>query len=256
MFSPLSLELALLLLDAGARGVTDLQIRKALHLFSNSNLALAKEVKTLITSLQRNNDYTFDIANGIFYQDHYSLNPTFQATATNLYNAKVKDVKFSQNIKAADTINSWVAKQTQNKIKNLILPSSLDASTKLVLANAVYFKGLWNHAFSAKKTVRGANFYKSETEKINVDMMVLENKYFEYSESDQLKAQIVRLPLLGGNAAMVILLPNSVEGLTKLEASNDIFTRQNLTSQAVDIRLPKFLIESTFNLNLILQEVR
>lgn len=255
MFSPLSLELALLLLDAGAKGSTDLEIRWALDLLSDSNQALAKEVKTLISSLRRNNYYTFDIANGVFYEDHYSLNPAFQSTATKLYNARVEDVKFSENAKAANTINSWVARETHNKIKNLVSPSSLDAATRLVLVNAVYFKGLWDYRFLAKKTVRGEYFYKTEAEKINVDMMVLEDKYLEYLDCERLKAQIVRLPLQGGDAAMIILLPNNVEGLRSLEASAEIFTPRNLTLQAVNIRLPKFLIESTFNLNSVLKEV-
>lgn len=257
MFSPLSLELALLLLDAGAIGNTNRNIKSALYLDLDSDAALAQEVELLISTLTRRSSYSFNIANGIFYQNYIPLKSSYRQTAVNNYRAKVQGINFSQQFAAANAINTWVEQQTQNKIQNLINPYSLSKDTRLILANALYFKGNWTFGFPLKQTRQKVNFYKTSKDVIYVDMMVLQGKFLEYSSCKDLEAQILKLPIRGDNAAMVIILPDDIDGLKKLEKNPEkLFISRNLTTVPISLTLPKFNIESTFNLNPILKKVK
>lgn len=71
---------------------------------------------------------------------------------------------------SAAVINKWVEDQTNDKIKNLISPDALGVDTRMVLVNAIYFKGLWQHQFKKDRTDK-APFYTSETDSVMVDMM-------------------------------------------------------------------------------------
>ncbi|CAL8109759.1 unnamed protein product [Orchesella dallaii] len=137
---------------------------------------------------------------------------------------------------------------------------ALDASTRLVVVNGIYFKGMWEHRFNPKSTSK-AKFRTSETQQVDVDMMSIEEK-FPYGKLPELEAEAIALPYKGGRLSMVIILPNAVNGLTKVQSSigslirgGKSLVKERLTvSDKVHLQLPKFKIEAAIsNLKEVLQ---
>lgn len=132
------------------------------------------------------------------------------------YDAGFKEVDFAgAREQARRTINKWVEDRTSGKIKDLIQPSDLCGLTRLVLTNAIYFKGKWEIQFKPELT-KPMPFYKSEREKADVPMMHQVAK-FNYAENDQV--QVLEMPYTGGDLSMVVILPKPGYELAKLEAA-------------------------------------
>ena len=73
-------------------------------------------------------------------------------------------------------INDWVETQTNKKIQDLIAPGSFSKSTKLVLVNALYFKGDWQFKFD-KEITRKGDFHVSKTKNVQADLMFNSDEY-------------------------------------------------------------------------------
>ena len=141
---------------------------------------------------------------------------------------------------ARKQINAWVEDKTKDKIKDMLQPMDLNELTRLVLVNAIYFKGDWVYQFGPAST-QDAPFYVSLLKTIQAPMMTQEEE-FKYAEFKSL--QIVELPYLGEDLSMLILLPKRIEGIDKLEESLSIenlnLWRSNLQEQKVIVFLPRF----------------
>jgi serpin B len=156
---------------------------------------------------------------------------------------------FSNELAAIDKINRWVANQTKEKIKNLIAPGMLDRNTRLVLTNAIYFKAAWEEQFT-KANTRKEKFHVSAGTDVDVDMMK-QTHYFNLAELESFKLLVI--PYKKNQAALIVLLPDTVDGLPDLEKS---ITAEKLTSWVeksksvqVALSLPKFRNTSRFDLN-------
>jgi serpin B len=149
---------------------------------------------------------------------------------------------------ATRSINRWVEEKTQNKIKNLIQPGLLDALTRLVLTNAIYFKGNWASQFDENRT-KHDNFYLLSGQTIQAPMMAQKGK-FKYDEFESL--QILELPYVGGGLSMIVLLPKETDGLPQLEKKLTVETLSKLTTGLTEVEvkvfLPKFKMTSLFSL--------
>jgi serpin B len=150
---------------------------------------------------------------------------------------------------AAEEINSWVSKKTRDRIKNILPPEALDTDTRLVLANAIYFKGSWARAFIKGCTIPEP-FHLSFTSQVDVPMMSHEDEV-RYVESDLFQA--VELPYKGDSLSMVVLLPRQLDGLEKFEG---LLTPEfvakclgQMKKQEAEILLPRFKLESSFELS-------
>ena len=160
---------------------------------------------------------------------------------------------------ACQSINQWVQEKTQDKIKEIVQPSLLDPLTRLLLTNAVYFKGKWALPFDEHLTRLSPFRMKtgiSETTEVDVAMMRT-NGWFMYMEHEAFQA--LELPYQDGEMSMVILLPREIDGLSDLEAS---LTDKNLLSwirvfQSVDVEvtLPKFRVTSEFSIGGLLRSM-
>lgn len=146
------------------------------------------------------------------------------------------------------TINRWVEAQTNNRIKDLLPPGTVTPLTRLVLTNAIYFKGTWQTPFN-KSSTKPVEFNLSATDKIKSDMMY-RSAHMLYAETDQLQA--VELPYQGDRLTMIVLLPLKKEGLADVEAS---LSAESLTaliakrkSAKVNLTLPK--IKTTYTASL------
>jgi len=246
IFSPFSLSAVIAMLKAGARGKTAEEIQAVMK-FPDDAL-LNGGYKALLKSLQSNDDFSLEIANCIYVRDGFPIKDNFTKTVKRYFQSKVKQLDFSQNVESAKEINDWVEEKTQNKIWNLIHPNDLTRFTRLVLINAIYFKGEWENQFMKRLTVK-ARFYTGRSKSIQVDMMEQTDE-FPYAEFPDFKA--IALPYKGGKLSMVIVLPDKRTGLANGEAGLKDFgfekILKRLAVKTVKVFLPRFEMESTIDL--------
>jgi len=248
-FSPYSISSALAMTCSGARGETARQMEQVLH-FDQSHGDLSQLVGQLnktVRAAKGGNELS--IANSIWPQRQYLLRPDFLRLLKQDYGATVTPLDYVHNAEQARvTINRWVDGQTQHKINEIIGPGVLDDMTRMVLVNAIYFKGKWATPFP-KDATSSDRFYPRPDTHIRVPFMHVSDT-FRYGEDDQL--QWISLPYKGDKLEMLILLPRDRDGIGQLE--NDLNTTNlswwmsNMGVEQVEVALPKFKITSEFGL--------
>ena len=250
--SPVSLSTALTMTYAGARGETAQQMAQVLHLPSASR-AVHPQFSALIACLNRSPQNVLTIANALWGQQGFQFRDDYLALNREYYSAGLNVVNFREAPDPArKTINTWVARKTNEKIPKLLPPGSITARTRLVLTNAVYFKGKWNNAFDAKKT-EPAPFNAAKGRTVTVPMMVQKTS-FGYAETDAL--QILDMPYAGDELSMTILLPKEPGMLDRLERMLDWNNLQawlrKLNRREVRAYIPRFKTTRSFSLARIL----
>uniref|UniRef100_A0A8C3JEJ8 Serpin family B member 11 (gene/pseudogene) n=1 Tax=Calidris pygmaea TaxID=425635 RepID=A0A8C3JEJ8_9CHAR len=295
VFSPMSISVALALVHLGAKNNTAAQIEevsinetymeeslKLLCLYysqCNKNGDLNhKAFQTLLLQLQSlGESYVLTLANNLFLQQGFelrqvsylyllapvALTSNFSVTVSLTVVSLVLD--FHGAVEAARRkINSWVESETQGKIKDLFAPGVINGDALLVLVNVIYFKASWEHKFEEQKTVQ-RDFKLNQNEKKPVQMMY-QKGMFKFGYIEEMGAQVLELPYAQKSLSMIILLPGdmadgSTSGLEQIEST---MTYENLMlwsssehmfETRVEVYLPRFKLESTFNLNEVLQEM-
>ncbi len=250
-FSPSSISTALAMTYAGARGETAEQMAKVLHLRGPQEKLHAAfgDLRRLWNAERREQGYRLSVANRLWGQQGFHFLPEFQAITRERYGAELAPVDFARHAEDARLqINGWVEEQTQGKIRDLIAPGVLDAMTRLVLTNAIYFKGDWTAPFR-KESTQPAPFHVSASMTTDVALMA-QFESFRFWAGDSLK--VVELPYGEGDLAMLVLLPDQIEGLPALEArlTADNLSRwqSGLRKQKVRVSLPRFTLTSQFEL--------
>lgn len=250
-FSPYSISTALAMTWAGARGMTEKQMAEVLH-FTLPQIQLHKAFGSLEKKLNEAGEesgYELSVANALWGQAGLNFLDAFLELTEKSYGAGLREVDFvTQAEEVRLIINAWVEEKTKEKIKDLIKPGVLDRFTRLVLTNAIYFKGDWLNQFDKKRT-RDEPFKLKRREQVKVPMMHIKDK-FKYWADDRL--QVLQLPYKGEELSMVILLPVKVDGLAEMEKS---LNRENLEKwlkglrkQEVMVTLPKFKMTTQFEL--------
>jgi serpin B len=200
---------------AGARGETAVQMSEALRLGSSGE-SLHKGFGETIHRLNTSGgaDYEMSVANSIWSQDDASLQAPFLDLVTRHYGGTMNVVDFSTDTEAARvTINRWVDEKTRQRIQELIAPGVLSVDTRLVLVNAVYFKGMWLLPFSKMATC-DETFFLERGDKVQVPLMHQQEE-FRYLKADGYQA--VDLKYRGGDLSMLVILPDKKDGLRDLE---------------------------------------
>jgi serpin B len=249
--SPFSVSTVLAMTSAGARGKTLEEMTRVLHLPEQKTLhaALGRRLKEL-NGVGKKRPYELSIANALWGQAEHKYRPEYLKQINADYGAEIHPVDFAGDRDGArKTINDWVAKQTQNKIKDLLADGVLGEDTKLVLTNAIYFKGDWTSPFKKEKT-KNVDFYLGSRDKtVAVPMMSQEGEFGFFAKSDM---QVLELPYTGKELSMVILRPKKLDGLAELEKS---LTAEKLTEllgnlmvQKVEVHLPRFKVAGQFNM--------
>jgi serpin B len=268
-YSPSSITMALAMTYAGARGETARQLAEALH-FTLPPDRLHEAFRAL-QATTRTGSVELRIGNRLWGQKGYHFLPEFMDITDRCYGAKLADVDFrTAGEQARNEINRWVEQQTANKITDLVPLGALNAMTRLVLTNAVYFLGCWESEFDEENTTL-APFWTTATEHSPVSMMS-QTKHFMYGEFDDLRVlelpyrsrayelqdyedkfgkgqRYVEIPDGGSDFAMVILLPRKMDGLKEIESRLSSTTLQQfvkLKPSPVDVQIPKFHVESSF----------
>ena len=248
-FSPYSISTALAMTYAGARGNTETQMSRVLH-FKKGNAQLHSsfgELQRQLNDAQKMGNIQLDIANALWAQKDEPFLPAFLKIAQDDYQANVNQADFKTDA-AAGEINRWVAQKTKDKIQGILASDSLNEYTRLVLVNAIYFKGAWANVFM-KGNTSVQPFHLSTNRQ--VDACLMHNTAdFRFAGNDDL--QIVELPYRGLELSMVILLPRRIGALGQLEQKlSPAFLASQIAQmkeQAVEIFLPKFKLESGFHL--------
>lgn len=234
-FSPASIETALAMTREGAASNTLRQM----------NLLLP-ETSPSPTSRK---GVTLENANALWVDKKFPILEKFQTTVQKKYDAEIRAADFAgQPDKERKTINRWVEKKTRDKIKNLLAPGAVATDTRLILVNAIYFKGDWLHAFEKSKTT-DAPFWISPDTSTNVPMMTMMPRRFGYMENKHF--QCLELPYLGEEVSMLIVLPKEKDGLARIEkglSANALASWISaLRETEVEVHLPRFKIESQFD---------
>ncbi|MHC4989294.1 MAG: serpin family protein [Planctomycetota bacterium] len=292
-FSPYSISTAMAMTYAGAKGETEKQIAKTLHFpvvpyfdsdpFQRGYCNLIKQ----LNAQGQKGDYQLLIANALWAQKDYPFRnipegfESFLGWAKNGYKAGLENVDFvNETEKSRQKINRWVEDKTNDKIKNLIPKGALNALTRLVLTNAIYFKGDWAEQFD-KDDTQDEDFFVSADKTVKAPLMY-QKEDFKYGQTDTL--QLLELPYKGDDLSMLILLPRRLDSegnaipstlpsievirgrnqetlkpkttsfsLSKVEdqltAENLAEWQKKMRKQEVEVFLPKFKMTSQFGLS-------
>jgi serpin B len=267
--SPYSISTALTMTYAGARGETAEQMAAVLRLsgerrwrwqegvWKETNRGWPEDrlhgtfaaLQADLNAAGAKGAFDLVVANRLWGQKGYRFLPDFLKLLEADYGAGIETLDFAKETEAArQTINAWIEKQTRDKIKDLLKPGVLDAMTRLVLTNAIYFKGKWASEFD-KKATREEDFFVTPETKVAAPLM---HRTADFGYFDGGDFQVLGLPYQGDRLAMVVLLPKAKDGLAALEAS---LSAEKLTDwlgklhrRKVEVALPRFKTTAEFSL--------
>jgi serine protease inhibitor len=263
-FSPYSISTSLAMTYAGARGQTETEMAGVLHFnLAQTNLPEAfSALEARMHKIQRWNRITLTTANSLWCQQDYRFTEAFLNLVRKYYGAEARRVDFKRSPQAASSeINKWAARNTKGKIKGVLEPGQLTSDVRLVLCNAIYFKGKWQHQFKVRDTEPGP-FHIATNQTVTVPMMH-QKAHCKMASSDDRSVELLEMPYSGTDLSMIILLPEieyaspDVEnpGLPDLEQK---LTADNLRTWLAEldqahphetqVALPRFTTTQSFDL--------
>ena len=250
-FSPYSLATALTMTYAGARGNTQAQMAQVLHItLPDARQHAAAATLNWALYPPQGSSMRLNTANALWAQRDLPLQADFMAVMKQHYGVGVKPTDFQQAPEAARVaVNDWASAQTAGKITDLIPPGAISADTRLVLANAIYFKADWLLPFD-KALTRDEPFTRLDGSERRVPMMFMQEPTdLAYGAGDGYQA--VTLEYTGTLIAMTVIVPDrgrldAVEG--NLSADWLRTSMSAMTRRKVVLGLPKFHAGSTFSL--------
>ena len=253
-YSPYSIFTALSMAYEGARGNTATEMQNVLNILQNHSPTLGSFGRIYNLLNQKQEGYTINTANAFWAHQNYTFLQEYLNLLQNFYMAEANELDFAENIKAAEIINDWIEEQTNDKIKDMIKPDMLSDLTKLVLTNAIYFKGFWAIPFDPEDTYE-TDFELSPTNTSKVNMMSI-NAPFNYTETDDLK--LLKLYYQENDLSMVIILPkenNITVAESAMNAENLSAWNNNFDEMEITVEIPKFKFETKYDLNSLLQSM-
>lgn len=262
-FSPLSISAAMSMVYLGAKGNTADQIAKALHFDTVGDVHASFQALNAVIN-KPSSSYEMKLANCLFGEKSFSFLQEFLEQTKKFYEAELSPEDFLNNPeKARNKINAWVQNQTEGKIQDLLAPNTVDSFTKLVLVNAIYFKGTWSKKFEGYNT-RDCPFRMTKDETIMVKMMYRESN-FRYNHISELHLSILELPYQQDKASMVILLPdNFTDDSTGLDELQKKLSYEklaqwtdptNMQTTIVRVYLPKFGLRESYDMNSLMNKM-
>ncbi|XP_057626791.1 serpin B13 isoform X1 [Chionomys nivalis] len=275
-FSPVGISTAIGMIFLGTRGATATELQKVLYSEKGTESSRIKSAENEVGHIEKTeeihdqfqkllteiskfpNDYELNISNRLFGEKTYLFLQKYIDYVEKYYHASLEPVDF---VNAADEsrkkINSWVESQTNEKVKDLFPEGSFSSSTKLVLINTVYFKGLWDREFKKEYTKEEEFWLNKETSK-PVRMMT-QCSSFSFTLLEDLQAKIVGIPYKNSDLSMFVLLPNDIDGLEKIidklspEKLVELTSPGHLEQRKVDLHLPRMQVEERYELEPVLK---
>lgn len=260
-FSPYSISAALSMAREGARGETAAQLDRVLRLppapavahQSLTPLLQPGSVEDWANGWDPDQEpelvpaYTLEVANALWVQEGFDCLRPFTSALEERYGAPLQRLDFAHSAAARARVNAWVAERTRDRIRDVVPEGSPSPDTRLMLANAIYFKAPWDEPFEAEAT-REQTFH-TEGGEVRAPFMRTVSR-MPYAEDTM--AQVLTLPYRGDGCSLLVVLPRAKDGLAPLERD---LTPARLASWLakrrrvrVDVQLPRF--ETTYAVDL------
>ncbi|NP_001086240.1 serpin family I member 1 S homeolog isoform X1 [Xenopus laevis] len=264
IFSPLSTAIALGMVELGARGSSLKEIRHVLgydKLKNGEEFSLLKDLSSMLTAQEKH--YVLSIANSLYLQNGFHISDKFIQLMKKYFKAEVENVDFSQGSAVASHINLWVENHTNNRIRDLFTADDFNNLTKLVLVNALYFKGNWKSQFRPENT-RTFSFTKDDESEVQIPMMYQKGEFYygEFTDGSNEAGgvyQVLELPYEGEEISLIIILSRqevplaTIEPLLKAPLIEE--WANSVKKQKVEVYLPRFKVEEVVNLKDILMRL-
>ena len=250
-FSPYSISTALAMTYAGARGNTETEMAETLR-FSLGQDRLHPafaQVESRLNKIQESGHVKLGVANSLWPQKNYVFLDNYMELIRKCYGVSITPLNYAQEPGASRIIiNDWVEDKTHGKITNLLSPPDIDKLTRLVLVNAIYFKGNWERQFKAERT-EDAPFHLSPHNSVQVPMMT-QAENFRHANLEFF--DMLELPYAGGELSMLVMLPKTHDNLTQLESNLSVenlkLWKARLGMKKVMVSFPKFKTTCRFDL--------
>lgn len=264
VFSPLSVALALGMVELGARGESRDQIRRTVgfsQLLPGTEFSLLQNLTSALSEDEAH--YVVRFANSLYLQEGASFSPEFVHLMRKFFRAQVETVDFSKSAAVAQHINHWVENHTESKIRELLSADDFSSLTRLTLVNAVYFRGSWKNQFRPENT-RTFSFSRDDGSEVQTLMMYQQAEFYygEFSDGSQEAGgvyQVLEMPYEGEDMSMMIVVPRQEVPLSTLEPIIKAPLLEewanNVKKQKVEVYLPKFKVEQRIELKEVLQEL-
>ena len=248
LYSPYSISAALAMTYEGAKGQTADEMKSVFH-FPESNILRPNFAAIYNEINKKDKPYKLSTGNALWAQYDYTFLEDYMSRVEKYYGGKAANLDFiKETEKSRQTINSFIEEQTNNKIKELIPSGVLNPLTRLVLTNAIYFKGTWTWEFD-KSDTREQDFKVTPESIVKTPMMYMKPDKARFNYADTEDLQILELPYKGEEISMLILLPT--ENLDVIETSLTSEKLKEWKSKMQETKLdsifiPKFEFDSKY----------
>ena len=253
ILSPISITYALGMLNNGAAGATQEQINKVLgfgetgadsiNAFCYKMLNMAPALDPLTKVM---------IANNIYVNQNYTLNPDFVQKAYVFYNADPETRNFKDG-KTLDVINQWASDHTEHMIQKVLDENEFNADAVSYLLNAIYFKGAWTLKFDKEETVDEVFNHAGDTDELIWRPMMHKTAVFNYGENDDYQA--LSLPYGNESFTMTVLLPkkDTYEAVPKVPTAEEWESlNRRMVGKTVDVKMPRIETDTDIDLKSIM----
>ncbi len=245
--SPLSLSTALAMTYAGANGKTLEEYETVMHYPGEQTFGEIKSFSDRLNDLGKFGNVSLNIDNALWFR--LALKPDFVTRMKESFGASFYPLT------VAKPINEWANEKTKGRIPKVLEETDITPDIRLVLTNAIYFKGKWKSTFDSAKT-HDAPFYQTDGEKKDCKLMY-QKSAFKYLENNNYQA--IELPYSGDDLSMVVLLPKRESSLKQMLQSLNIkeldTQLRTLKNQKVELWLPKFKLETSYELKDVLMQM-
>ncbi|KAF5306577.1 hypothetical protein FQR65_LT07304 [Abscondita terminalis] len=252
--SPISAEIVLSMVHAGAKKQTAEQLAKGLS-FPDDVSKIKLMMKAITTELKSEPDVNvLRTVNKMYVSDNLKISQDYKTTVADVFKSAVESVDFTKTDETVAKVNEWVSKNTENHIKELLAKGDVDQNTKAILLNAIYFRASWSKKFYDLNTKK-SKFYTNKIGEIDVDMMETTNTY-DFHKCGYFKAKFLKMPYLGKDLSMVVILPDEKDGLAHIEANiYEALDNQKYDWKKVHVKFPKFKMDATISFIPILEKL-
>jgi len=253
-FSPFSLSSAFAITSEGARGKTADEIRSVFH-FPENDTVLRSGFSGLDAIFSSSDTaYSLRTANALWAEKTYPFLPEYVSTVEHSYGAKTTNLDFINHAEESrNVINTWVENRTENRIRDLIPPGVIDPMTRLVITNAIYFRGDWVKQFDKNQTT-DTDFRTAAGTAVKVPMMQRTDEEAQYRYAENNDLQMLSMPYghtTGNQLSMIVLLPRSDNlSVTETSLNSGMLSalQQSATLRRVIVYFPKFTLETKYSL--------
>jgi serpin B len=243
MISPISIQMAMALVGAGANTITQEEILAALCLKDKGMDYIAGQNANLYQLLSMENEVgKLSIANSLWMKEDMNFEDDYLGVASEQFYSSLYNVDF----KMADTaklMSNWIKEHTGGLLAPEIHP---DPDQILSIINTIYFKDEWSTRFSEEDTASG-DFYLADGSKVTCDYMNRTMDQWNYVKGDGVTATYLYLK---NNGRMTFILPDKGTSVDTLlenpEALDKVLYSQEGESAKIILKLPKFSFGSSF----------